>query len=72
MVTAVWPDGCGDVGLVASADLFPFFSFFSLYFPLNQASMGLIVWWSSWFDVVDQGGAMVVDRWIAVVVLMVD
>ena len=42
------------------------------FFPLNQASMGLIVWWSSWFDVADRGGVMVVDRWVVVVFLMVD
>ena len=26
----------------------PFFLSLSLSFPLNQASIGLIVWWSSW------------------------
>ena len=34
---------------------------FFLSLPLNQASIGLIVWWRSWFDVADQGGAMVDD-----------
>ena len=29
--------------------------------PLNQASVGLTIWWSSWFDVVDRGGTVVVD-----------
>ena len=45
---------------------------FFFFFPLNQASMGLIVWWSSWFDVANRGGVMVVDRWVVVVLLMVD
>ena len=40
--------------------------------PLNQASVGLIVCWSSWFNVADQGGAMVVDRWVAIVLLIID
>ena len=40
--------------------------------PLNQASVGLMVWWRSWFDVADQGGVVVVDRWVAIVLLMVD
>ena len=58
---------------MASARSLPFFLFlFFLYFPLNQASVGLIVCWSSWFNVADWGGAVVVDRWVAVVLLMVD
>ena len=40
--------------------------------PLNQASVGLMVWWRSWFDVADQGGAVVVDRWVAIVLLILD
>ena len=81
MVAVTWASGCGGVGLVASTDLFPSLSLsLSLSFPLNQASMGLIVWWSSWvccgFDVVanvaDQGGAEVVYRCVVVVLLMVD
>ena len=47
-------------------------SFFFLSLPLNQASVGLMVWWRSWFDVADRGGAMVVDWWVAIVLLMVD
>ena len=30
------------------------------------------VWWSSWLDVANRGGVMVVDRWVVVVLLMVD
>ena len=48
----------------------PFLFFLSL--PLNQASVGLMVWWRSWFDVADRGGAVVVDWWVAIVLLMVD
>ena len=48
----------------------PFLFFLSL--PLNQASVGLMVWWRSRFDVADQGGAVVVDRWVAIVLLIVD
>ena len=31
-----------------------------------------MVWWRSRFDVADQGGAVVVDRWVAIVLLIVD
>ena len=66
MVAVEWADGCDNVGLVASVDILSLSLSLSL-FPWNQASIGLILWWSSWFDVVDRGGAMVVDRGCAVV-----
>ena len=48
MVTAAWVSS-----LCLSLISLPFF-----FFPLNQASMGLMVWCRSWFDVVDWGGVV--------------
>ena len=77
---------CGDVGrwlrqrrpggLGRSLPFLSLFDLSSLSFflslPLNQASVGLMVWWRSRFDVADQGGVVVVDRWVAIVLLIVD
>ena len=60
-------------GSLPSLSLFDLSSLsFFLSLPLNQASVGLMVWWRSRFDVADQGGAVVVDRWVAIVLLIVD
>ena len=63
---------CHDVvGGRGGVGLFPLcLSLISL--PLNQASVGLMVWWRSRFDVADHGGAVVVDRWVAIMLLIVD
>ena len=48
-------DGHSSMGLFPLS-LFDLSSLF--FFPLNQASMGLMVWCRSWFDVVDWGGVV--------------
>ena len=40
VVAAVWVDSCGGVGLVASADLFPFFLFFLSLFSFESSLHG--------------------------------